>query len=91
MLFSRTPRAGGRETESVRDAAPSRSLVFTLSALSGHLPFENSATRFFISLARHTVALRGLKAIALHSALSREGMIMAEGHVSLGQRGGTFR
>lgn len=90
MLFSRTPRAGGRETESVRDAAPSRSLVFTLSVLSGHLPFENSATRFF-NLARHTVALRGLKAIALHSALSREGMIMAEGHVSLGQRGGTFR
>ena len=90
MLFSRTPRAGGRETESVRDAAPSQSLVFTLSALSGHLPFENSATRFF-NLARHTVALRGLKAIALHSALSREGMIMAEGHVSLGQRGGTFR
>ena len=90
MLFSRTPRAGGRETESVRDAVPSRSLVFTLSVLSGHLPFENSATRFF-NLARHTVALRGLKAIALHSALSREGMIMAEGHVSLGQRGGTFR
>ena len=90
MLFSRTPRAGGRETESVRDAAPSRRLVFTLSVLSGHLPFENSATRFF-NLARHTVALRGLKAIALHSALSREGMIMAEGHVSLGQRGGTFR
>ena len=90
MLFSRTPRAGGLETESVRDAAPSQSLVFTLSALSGHLPFENSATRF-CNLARHTVALRGLKAIALHSALSREGMIMAEGHVSLGQRGGTFR